>query len=395
MFMIILPGLMIAIVNAVVIWYFWERKIAWWETLPPIFLNIIICVLAKYTAETSLTTDYEYWGGWGIVTCHQEPWTREYEVDVDDYCTRTVPDGKGTRTETYKCGSHKETRYDSNPERWWLENSNGETIDTDSGDYGLLSKSKWKNETREDGNHSRSDRVRYGFHYTGDGYLYKSKWPGTDETFVPTTTKHSYTNKVQAADQSLFHFEKVDKEDFEEYGLYDLPEVVGYYRMQYLHGNGGPNAEKANQRLEEWNGKLGREKQVQMRLLVFTDKTQEAAQNQESHWMGGNKNEFIVCVGVDGKTREAKWAYVISWTESETLKVKVRDFARSMKPFDPVALVDYMIPQIRQDFVRKSFAEFDYLKVATPAWAYWVAFIVSLLVTVGFDYWAINNDIDA
>lgn len=395
LFMLFL-GLLVAAINAGVVYRFWKREMAWWEYLVPIAINVTICLLAKFAAETSLTNDYEFWGGWGTVACYQEPWTEWYEVDVDDYCTRTVSDGKkGTKTERYKCGSHKETRYTSHPERWWLENSNGETIYTDPSDYGWLAHTMWRNEHREDGHHGDYHRVRFGFQYSGEGYLHKTRWPGTDETFVPTTTQHTYTNKVQAADQSLFHFEAVDKEDIKDFGLHELPSIERYYRMNYVSGDNTPEADRASRKLEEWNAKIGREKQVQMRVLVFVDKPFEAAQSQEAHWMGGNKNEFIVCVGVDSKTRAVLWAYVISWTEQEMLKIRVRDFARSMKQFDPVKLVDYMVPEVRKDFIRKPFAEFSYLKVATPIWAYWVAFFLSIMATAAFDTWAIKNEYDS
>lgn len=389
---IIVPGLLVAAVNALIIKSAWKHKIAWWEPLPPILMNLVICISAKFTAELAMTTDYEFHGGWGVVGCHQEPWTRWYEVEVDDYCDKTVTENGKRVTKREKCGSHKETRYDSHPEQFWLENSNGEVIETDSNDYRWLSQDRWRNQVREDGHHSDYDRVKFGFHDTGEGYLHKTRWPGDDDSLVPTTTLHKWTNKVQSADQSLFHFPDVDKEDIKEYGLFELPSIERFYRMRYISGMSGAWADMANRRLEFWNAKLGREKQVQMRLLVFKDKPFEASLSQEAYWQGGNKNEFTLCVGVDSKTLRSQWAHVISWSEAENLKVKVRDYARSMDIFDPVEVADYMGTQVRKDFVRKQFAEFNYLKVATPTWAYWVGFFLSVLVTAGFDVWAIRNE---
>lgn len=394
--LLVLPGLLVALVNAVILYKFWNRKITWWEVVIPAILAVVIGVGSKLTAQLVKTTDVEYHGGWGVASCHQEPWTEWREVHVDDYCTRTVPDGKGkTKTESYKCGSHIETKYTNHSELWWLEDSNGQSIATNKDDYQNLSQGVWKNKSREDGHHGDYHRVKFGFNYGGDGYLYKTKWPDTEETLVPTTTAHNYTNKVQAAEQSLFHFRTVDKEDIKNYGLYEFPGIHDYYRMQYLHGcDGGREADLASQKLEIWNAKLGRQKQVQMRVLVFVDKPLEAAMGQEAYWQGGNKNEFIVCVGLNEKNQEVRWAYVISWTEEEKLKIQVRDFARSMKKFDPVSLVDFMAQAIQKDFVRKSFADFAYLKVVTPTWAYWVSFILCVLATIGIDVWVVKNSYD-
>lgn len=374
---LILPGFIVALINIFVMYHFFKQHLVWWEVIPPIFLSIMFGLICKFGTETALTRDYEYHGGWAVKVENQKAWTEWYTVTVTDYCTKN-----GKRE---VCGSHTETRYRHHPETWDLKDSNGYEISIDNMHYNEL-KNLWKNEVEEVG-HSRD-----WHHSSGDGRFYYSNWNHADETFVPVTTGHSYTNKVQASKKSLFHFVEVKKNEVKEYGLIELPEIYSYYKMQYISGN-GPKYTEASTKLEKLNAALGRKKQVQMRIIVFNNQPIEAALKQEAYWQGGNKNEFIVCVGVD-KNYNVKWSHVISWTPVELLKIKVRDYSRSIGKLDLEKIVDYMGEEIDKSFERKHFKDFDYLQIEIPTWVSVLCFFLCLASTIGIDYWAINNDID-
>jgi hypothetical protein len=221
--------------------------------------------------------------------------------------------------------------------------------------------------------------------------MYFTEWPGDDRTFLPCATRHAYTNKVLAAKQSVFHFQPIDKGDKEAYGLFDRPKLTDYIAMQYLQGDASPAGQRANEALTRWNAKLGRAKQVSMRVLVFSGQPIQAALKQEAYWQRGTKNEFTVCVGVD-RTGSVQWAHVLSWTDVERLKIDVRDFARSMGRWEPERLVEYMASKVRAEFVRKPFAEFDYLQIETPQWGRILAVVLAVIVTGGLDWFALSNE---
>jgi hypothetical protein len=96
-------------------------------------------------------------------------------------------------------------------------------------------------------------------------------------------------------------------------------------------------------------------------------------------------------VGIDA-SRAVQWAHVFSWSESTALKVEAREFVQAQKPFDPVALAGYLRRSIPGGFVRKPFADFAYLSVEPPTWAYLVGLILVLLANVLVGWWAVNND---
>lgn len=377
MFELILPGLIVAIINIFVMYHFFKQHLIWWETIPPIVLSVIIGLIVKLTAETTITRDYEYHGGWAVKVENQRAWTEWYTVTVTDYCTK---DGKRVA-----CGSHTETRYRHHPETWTLTDSNDYEIYIDDLHYREL-KDLWGNEVEEVG-HSRD------YHRSsGDGRLFHCSWNHLDATFMPVTTRHSYENRVQASKKSLFHFVELNESEIKDYGLYELPEIYSYYKMLYISGN-GPSYMQASKKLENLNAALGRKKQVQMRILVFQNQPVEAGLRQESYWQGGNKNEFTVCIGVD-KDYNVKWSHVISWTEEELLKIKVRDQVRSMGKLDLEKVVDNMATEVEKSFVRKSFKDFSYIQIDIPNWVSILSFFLCVLVTVGIDYWAIINEFD-
>jgi hypothetical protein len=372
----------LSIINGVTIKKLWSRKIHWAEAALPFAVCLLICFLCKFAAETALTTDYEYHGGWCVRSEYYEAWTEEYEVDVPDYCTRS--DGKGG-TETYQCGSHKEKRTTYHPAVYQIVDSNGYDVS--------ISYDMFQQLCQRFGNREFKTLFHLNQVSIGDGNMYYTVWRGEEPTFLPVTTQHRYVNKIQAADQSIFHFQPLDKDDKAEYGLFDTPDIHDYVTLQYLQGDTSPEAGKAASKLEIWNAKLGREKQVSMHILVFHNQPLDAALKQEAYWMGGNKNEFIVCVGLDDKNK-VQWSHIISWTDQERLKIDVRDFARNMGQWSPLKLIDFMVPAVRKDFVRKPFAEFDYLKVETPTWGKVLALVLSILAIGRIDYMAVRNQFD-
>jgi len=128
-----------------------------------------------------------------------------------------------------------------------------------------------------------------------------------------------------------------------------------------------------------------------MFILQFgPESTLETGLAQESYWKGGNKNEFILAIGTD-RSGKVTWAHVISWTEVDRLKIDVREFALNQGTLDLLDLSQYMVEEVNERFVRKSFAEFSYLTVEPPGWAVALSYVLTLLVNLGLSVWIIHN----
>ena len=112
---------------------------------------------------------------------------------------------------------------------------------------------------------------------------------------------------------------------------------------------------------------------------------------QEAYWKGGNKNEFILCVGTSGN--KIKWTKVISWTEVETLKVAVEQDVLRMDTLNIMSLVDYIGKTVPEKFVRKQFSDFNYLKIEPSMTSIWITLAITIIISVGIGVFVVMNDV--
>ena len=117
---------------------------------------------------------------------------------------------------------------------------------------------------------------------------------------------------------------------------------------------------------------------------------------QKRHWGGGNKNEAIICIGIDDHNN-IQWAGVFSWSKNETFKIEIRDYIEKHKRLDKntfLYIIDYSYKDLEKNFVRREFAEFSYLTVEPPGWALWTTFILVFVFCVGLTIWNLTNEHD-
>ena len=220
------------------------------------------------------------------------------------------------------------------------------------------------------------ERSRHTSHtITQDGNAYVTKYDDLFEHAIPICKQHTYENKIQCS-QSVFNFQTVDDDTKSQYCLFEYPKE-NLYNFNPILGKG--NAEASNV-LRIYNALNGSKRQLHMMLLVFNGQPLEAGLYQEAYWKGGNKNEFIVCVGLNEDN--IKWVKIISWTESEVLKAKVAREIKEMKHYDPMKIVNYMGETIPDNFVRRQFAEFSYISVQPTTRAVISTYIISIFVCV-------------
>jgi len=375
--MIIWLALLIPIVTAIVLLIWFRKKTTLWEFLIPLGVSLFFILIFKFSVEAGLTTDKEYWGGWVVKIQYYEDWN-EY---IHRTCTRQVPCGTDGNGHTQYCTEFYDCSYvDYHPPYWQIIESNGLKLRISKAEYARL-KNKF-------GTPEKFIDLHRNYH-TDDGDLYEVPWSGSDKTLESITTEHSYENKVQAS-QSTFNYYEVDPK---KYGLYEYPKVNAHYYVPAILGPGGLTKNAAEKKFQLINAKLGRSKQVRVFVLIFMNKPLEAGHDQENYWVGGNKNEFILTIGVDKEYR-VQWCYPISWTDTEILKVESRAFVEEQEQLDLVALADWLYPKIKANFERKQFAEFSYLTVEPPVWALLVTYIVTLLLNIGAALWVIFNQFE-
>jgi Ca2+/Na+ antiporter len=378
-------ALIIPLVTIVLLLVYWKGKTTWWEFCLMVAVPAIFIVVMKLMVTISQTSDTEYWGGWDVTAEYYEKWREEY----DETYTETVGTGKDARTVV-------KTRHVvvDHPPEWYAIDSNGVKKSVTRSHYDWL-KQKWGVRDKE------TNLVHMNQTSFGDGDMWTARWTGSEETRVLSTTVHSYENRTQAS--KVFYWPPVEEEEQEQFALHQYPSVsytsgglfsggtVNYHTTPSILGNGGPTTAKANEQLCLHNALMGKRKQVRMWILIYHDQPESAALHQKNLWENGNKNEFILCIGVD-KEFNVEWANVFSWCEQELLKLEVRDFVLDQKKLNLEEVVGYMTTNVDRKFSRREFAEFSYLSVEPPFWGIMLTFFLTLAVDAGLAYWIIHNE---
>jgi hypothetical protein len=287
-------------------------------------------------------------------------------------------------------------------------------------------------------------------------YVYQTVWSGTDDTRKAYVSQHTYVNKVKASDLSIFNMKVVKDEEADSMGLFKYPpyEGGGLFRMtkglEYPTILGGNVTEAIQEKFKRLNGKYGPTNQMRLWVLVFENKPMSITQYQQNYWVKGNMNELVVCIGKKGN--EIIWSDAFSWALSDELTVAVKNqvldlytykdslvkrnvpkvlpvgkdvqkkilgkvgekLPENVMPLPNQATSDTIIkiksayPMLTEKtwddfynylnqnlnrFQRRSFKEFDYLRVEPSTGAVIFIYIFALLISVGVNFIVINNEI--
>jgi len=343
---------------------FFSAKLNTLELILQFAVPTIVSILFYFLTVWGLTSDSEYWGGWITKIVHTEDWN-EY---VHQTCTRTVGSGKNARTETYDCSY---VRY--HPEQWIAYDSNGLNYSVSEGMYknwaGIWG---WSKTGHISG-------------YTNSADVFTTFYDNVPAHLRPSVTIHRYTNKV-AASNSVFNFRKLSEQEIEDNALFDYPKTEEGYCPSVLGYKNCPCFDRIN-------SKLGKSKQIRVWILVFRGNMSQF-ELQKQYWRNGNKNELILCFGL-GNDDTVRWSNLMTWCEQDEFNAKVK---RAMSDqigtkFDTCELAGRIEPLIKEGWVRKEFADFDYLKVSIPFYLTMIALLITLLLNGGLLYINLNYDL--
>jgi hypothetical protein len=104
---------------------------------------------------------------------------------------------------------------------------------------------------------------------------------------------------------------------------------------------------------------------------------------QQAAWIGGRKNDLVVCFGGGNHVEAPAWVYVFGWSESAVCKRNLE----SLMIGEPLSLslLSKLEREITANYRIKDWTKFDYIRVEPPGWCYWVYFSV-LGITQGLLY---------
>jgi hypothetical protein len=349
-----------------------KREVVWWEWLIGSMVGFAVAGLMHLIAVCGMTSDYETWSGQLHQTTFHPRWVEEYQVAI--YKTVTHTDSKGN-TYTTQEFSHYETRYRTHHEYWDCDDTLGQNFDITQAHSNEIAKKFEAFFVSEDGHKS-------GF-YSGDPNIYVAR--NKSGYVYPTTMWRSFENRVKAA-PSLFSFMKVP----ESIRVFPYPKNDHWNQSDRLQGTAASTVSIVA--WDQLNARLGPTKKVNVILCGFgPDADSSIAQYQQAAWVGGRKNDVVVCYGGGTPTRPA-WVFTFGWTEQELAKRNLDSIFLEHEVND--SIIPLIENEIRANYVIKDWKKFDYISIDVPTWAYVVNLILMLLATGGVYYWAMVNDED-
>ena len=333
----------------------------------------------KATMIYARECDIEYHGGYMTRITHYDEW----DEWIERTCTRTVHDGYDkdgneiTHEEKYDC-SYREYH----PERWTYVDNYGRE------EY-FYNKEEFNRAMAELGYPKMVFRDMHRDYYTIDGDAQDYFYDGTVAHVRPLTWSRTYQNKVIAS-ESIFKFEDISDKEAKKAKLFNYPSIQDRDQSIILGVNLGKQTHK---KFKYINAVYGRKKQFRVYVLIFTDKPLEISERQKSYWQGGNKNEFIVCLGYNSKTGRVDWCNPFSWCDKPTLEVATKRFFRE-RPYLANSVDSYAswLQNNLHLWKRKEFKDFDYIENTLTKGQAIALLIIILIMNIIASIFFIGNE---
>jgi hypothetical protein len=210
----------------------------------------------------------------------------------------------------------------------------------------------------------------------------------------PVAVEHAHVNYVKAAKGSLFH----DKgEVLTNLPIPTYPNTVydyHYAKRVLSAGVAVPDIAQWNQDIAMALRDVGPRKQVNFVVAFANTANPTYAQALERAWVGGKKNDVILVLGTP-KYPEISWVRVLSWTDRQDFKVRLRDDVLDLKTVDRERIVQVLISNTDLMFKRKLMSDFEYLKweIDPPLWATVLAFILSAGTSIWLSIYFSRNTV--
>lgn len=372
----------VPVIVSVIILLFWMKKVVWWEVLLLIVPSALIILLMNTIMVSYNTSDTEYLGSYIKKVNYYEPWDERVPCRHPIYCTRTYPCGSAksprTCTSTYVCGHVHAYDVDYHPEYWTKEDNYKKEYDVSYSEFKYLRKLFATNQYFVELNRD--------FHSI-DGDAYSTNWAGELERSSVITKEGSYTNKIRAS-HSVFKFENITEKEVAKWSLYEYPAVTDYKQKVVL---GKKVDGRTERKLQYINGYYGPKKQFKLFVLFFKNQSMDVVNKQRSYWEGGNKNEFVVCIGVDNSGR-FEWVDAFSWMSKPALEVEVEEFISRTEDVKLKKFADWLPNQVAAHWKRRDFNDFEYLQMELTETQLWWIMIILMIYNVAMSVWVINNE---
>jgi hypothetical protein len=260
-------------------------------------------------------------------------------------------------------------------------------MDTESGWEHHFSKNQYEIIKKRLGDNSVFRDMNRNYHRI-DGDAYDIFWDKTVEKLYDITTEHSYKNKIKSShSHTIFKHINISKEEADSLGLYEYPPIK-IMNQNPIIGKNLPD--KDIQRIKYINAIYGKTKQFRTYILIYENKDIEISELQKSYWQNGNKNEFILCLGVIRDS--VVWSNAFSWCDEPKLEVLTRDYFINNPKLNIDEYGRWLQTQMPK-WERKEFEDFNYISIDLSRGQYITLFIIMAIINIIVAILLIKNDI--
>lgn len=337
-------------------------------------LNIFLCAVINivlYFGATSHVRFNEVLNYQILRIQHLERWTTR-ESRTETYQSGTDSEGNAiysTRTVYY-------TR--THGPYWYSFDNLGNRRNISSREYDKWS-SLWGNESKIGINRGSSASLNRSI----SGNIYGANWNGEFDTIYPYQRVGRYVNKIRAYDSSLSR----GIADEETISKFPRPADTPSF-MNSIVNHSQLNISNDDQMIfRRLNAKMGVNYQIHNIILLFdsNEYDQYVVQDVLNAWDGTNKNELATFIGLNGS--KISWVESHSWSDNSIIHSNVERDIRRMDSIDFHDLKNILQKNISKHWLRKSFGDFDYIRVRIH-WG-WIlgAYVVTIFVSLKSYYW--------
>ena len=343
--------------------YIFNKRVVWLEWVGSTAISLSFAAAIHVLIIFHMTSDVEIWSGRISKAVFYPEWVERYT----DTHTYTTGSGKNQQTHT-----RTETHYRTHHEHWTAET----TLDSEKD----IEESFYKKVVANFGGKIKKEYAsKSGFH-SGDHNIYT-----TDDSngyLYPVTEMRRWENRVKAA-PSVFSFVKVP----ENVPVYEYPETANWLVSGRVLGNVPIDAVE----WDKMNSRLNPHKKVNLIIINFGNKDKSVATYQQAKWVGGKKNDLVLCYG-GGDQKHANWSFVFGWTETEVLKRNLETIL--LENSIDNSIIDKIEKEVRMYYQIKDWKKMDYITVEPPNWSYMTLVLLLFFSQCAFWYWATNNEFD-
>lgn len=378
-------ALLIPIVALLIANYWWRRNITKWELIVPVLASLITIAISYGVIRHTSLQDVEYNGHLVTSARYYESWN----TWVDQTCTETYACGSDSKGNTQYCTRTYDCSYcDDNSAQWIAYTQDGKSFQISQERYNQL-KARW---SATPAFVELNRRIVHHGRCGVDGDAYEIRWDGQILTSENAVTEITYIN-ILKQNHSAFSYLPMSDEEADSLGLYRYPSIHSLYKQSAILSTKFIVPDSIKIKLQYINSILGPVNKVKIFTLLFVNRPYDIAVKQEQYWQNGNRNELVVCIGIDS-VGNINWTYPFSWCDNKRIIVDTRDDIGNMEVLDLNRLHVIYYKNVKEFFHYKSFEDFNYMQFEPTNRQLRFVYIITAIITILSILYIVRNKID-